>query len=226
MTRSYETDRTADRPWTPPVGSGGRSVRGFTLIELLTVITIISILAAFLLVGANNILWISKRKATKSLIEKLDNGLQSYRQTFTTVPRNSVWTDESGVVSPSSDAALLHAAIGTRLRAVTSVDPITGTAREAIRGPFVKNFRKDEVMGGNTEDPQAPFQDAWGNKIHVEFRPGTNPPCGKRDLREFAAIWSEGPPPPKPKNPSSAGDGCDENDINNFGDEFGKDNGS
>ncbi len=193
---------------------------GFTLIEMLIVMSIISLLVAFLVLGVSNAIDISEQEATKTLIQKLERGLETYESDFKSVPKSKsmkLWIPPPDT-SPSYrkyEDSFLHALLGSELMYVASFDPVTKQEQFARAGPYIEKFSPDRVKGGRVNDPEAPLMDAWGDEIRYRF-PGKDhsdsSSCGSRDNTEWVDIWSEG------GKEESAGpnDGCGEDDLNNF----------
>lgn len=205
-------------------GSGSPHQGGFTLVEMLVVITIIFLLAAFLIPSIMNALSRSKNKAATLLIQKIEEGLRAYETDFQEVPDTNIsltvrkgqeWKTIQYNDTLEGQSAQLHGLLGASLRNVDSVDPATGNPTYSKVGPYV-NFQKREIMGGEKGNYRKPLVDPWDRVLRVRFDGidhSSTSDCGSRNNEGWVDIWSEGPR----FEEDDVNDGCDEDDINNFG---------
>ncbi len=221
-TRERKTDGNERRgiPRSPCDG-------GFTLVEMLVVIFIIGLLAALLIPAAVNILQRSEKRRAQALIQKVEEGLKLYESTFQrlpesnsslTVKRPDGWQTFNYNNSLVGRSAQLHAMLGAKIRHVTSRDRATGRETYGEAGPFV-NFKSEEIKGGKVDDYRKPIMDPWNRILRVRYegidhteRSG----CGSRNNEGWVDVWSEGNRVEKTEERETY-DGCDEDDINNFG---------
>jgi prepilin-type N-terminal cleavage/methylation domain-containing protein len=117
--------------------------RGFTIIELLVVVSIISVLAAIVLVAGNSVLASGKRNATQDVLRVLDTALEAYITSKDGLPPAlvNVWITDAAANARDENAKRLvplgDVRVGTQVApADTSLDPTLHVVNSA--GLFVQ----------------------------------------------------------------------------------------
>ena len=124
---------------------------GFTLIELLVVLGVVVFLMAAILVGAGHLRDTARRNKTKTLLEKVLNGLESYKLQFHLYPPDNY--------NSLTGNKALNYFMTTTFRVNPNIS--NGEVYSAVdMGPLLK-FDTSETSNGE-------IIDAWGKPLHYE----------------------------------------------------------
>lgn len=128
-----------------------RHSKGFTLMELLIVIGVVVFLMAAIFAGAAHLRDSARRNKTKTLLEKVLNGLESYKLQYHAYPPDSY--------SSMTGNAALNFFMTTTFR--NTPNTANGEVYSAVdMGPLLK-FDTSETSKGL-------IIDAWGQPLHYE----------------------------------------------------------
>ncbi len=139
--------------------------KGFTLIEMLVVISIILLLAAFVVMLITQMVDRARFKKCQALVEKLDAGCKTYRVDY-------------GIFPPSSgtESKVLHKALGSK-RKIKTGHGDDGFNIFVERPPIIEFHADDlDLTGGRTDltpNPEVEIIDPWGRAIFY-IEPGVS----------------------------------------------------
>lgn len=150
--------------------------KGFTLIEMLVVISIITLLAALLVVLIKGVMDRARNGKTHALVRSLDQMCHAYKVDYNVFPP----------ASPYAGSANLHFYLGRNRTIVTQHNNDGSPAISVQRKPYT-DFTRDQLIGSpaNTyPNPPVQLMDAYGFSIQY-INPGLKIPTG-------VDIWSMG----------------------------------
>ncbi len=228
-----ETTLNQNQDSSRPVPGTESISGGFTLLELLVVVAIISMLIGFLGVLLTGTETKAKVASTQNLIHQLEGGIKNYQSTMGTLPQNPITLTgpAGGPLSGGKtigsgnqyDSQVLHACLRFKLLQPHGKDPVTDEVQTKEVGPFVEANLSDHI-DGDVDDPRAPITDAWRKRLGFRSSASYKNPSnlnhatgcksGSQNNQNWVDIWSRGP---DQKTGTSGIPGCDEDDVNNFG---------
>ncbi|TET38157.1 MAG: type II secretion system protein [Planctomycetota bacterium] len=207
---------------------------GFTLIEVMTVISIILVLAITLVVAIVGLQSIARKKATVSLMKRIELGLQSYYGHFNAYPpdgHSETVTDANGNDLSGSSALLYYLAwkyadgktitdfILEEVRKRSAATVSSGKERlMAVNGgvPYLPELRGKDIR---IVDGRACLIDGWGKPIQYDniLNGGMDSSARGPDPRELRNggepfhlesydLWSHGKDGVKPKGQTAEDD--------------------
>ncbi len=179
--------------------SGTGRARGFTLIEILVVISLIMVLVAALVANTIKVGQRAYVSSTKTLLNRLDLALGSYRDRVGFYPPDGFDGTEPVNARDVPDFPLrasmcLYETLG---RPLVIVKPAPGGRRVVERYPTpLIRFRETELYHHPEYNSIAEILDAWGVPIHYDRLEGPN----SYSIEDAPEIHLE-PPPEHPPDP-------------------------
>ena len=156
-----------------PGRSATSRVRGFTAIEMLIVISIVTILAAFIIVAALGVHERAQRTGTEGIIASLSAACDRYFKDWDAYPPDN-YTDLGGGLGPPARHGLADFTADMNATFTGAECLVLALSSTKLNGPYFKDLKREAVCDLD-KDGRADarftyfeFADAWGGPIRYQ----------------------------------------------------------